>query len=74
MDDSSASDTCRDETIEMAIGSPQCSISAECLVPPGLYGYTYVSTAYHKSTSITVSWDDVDDLHNCTGDLTNGSC
>ena len=74
-DDSSASDTCRNETIEMAIGSPQCSISAECHVPAGTWiGNAYIAIGYHNSTSITVSWDDVDDLRNCTGTLTNGSC
>ena len=73
-DDSSASDTCRNETIEMVQNGSSCTVRAECHVPVGLHGFTYVHQAYHKSTSITVSTGDVDDLHNCSGDLTNGSC
>ena len=73
-EDSSASDTCRNETIEMVQNGSSCTVGAECHVPVGLHGFTYVHYAYHKSTSITVSTGDVDDLHNCSGDLTNGSC
>ena len=73
-DNSSASQTCRNEAIEMAQNGSSCTVEAECHVPVGLHGFTYVHQAYYKETSITVSTGDVDDLHNCSGNLTNGSC
>ena len=71
-EDSSASSSCRNENIEMVQFGTQCSIRAECHVPQDRY--PYILGGYYKSTSITVSTGDVEDLNNCIGDLTNGNC
>ena len=61
------------DTSTTVVTVAQCS--AECHVPAGTWiGNVYVAIEYYNSTSITVSWNDVDDLHNCTGTLTNGNC
>ena len=73
-DGSSANNTCRNETIRMVQNGSSCRVGAECHVSVGWHGFTYVWQAYYKNTSITVSTSDVDDLQNCAGDLTNGSC
>ena len=71
---SSASNSCRDEAIEMVQFGTNCSVDAECLAPPGLYGFVYRFESWWKATSITVPTGNVDDLSNCKGNLTNGNC
>ena len=70
-DDSSASDTCRNPSIEFGDWNnclQCCSIFADCHT-----GQMFGPNQY-KTTGIGVPLSDVDDLENCQGTLTNGSC
>lgn len=70
-EESSASDTCRDVSIEWGNWNncePCCLFFAECH-----NGERFAINPW-DNTTIGVPLSDVDDLENCQGNLTNGSC
>ena len=70
--DSSASDTCKEPNIEFGDWNnclQCCSIFAKCHT-----GASRFSMNQYNTTGIAVPLSDVDDLENCQGTLTNGSC
>ena len=69
---SSADDTCKNESASID-GLHQCTIEADCET----YQQTSLSgdpQTWYEEASITVHWSDVDDLHNCKGELELGGC
>ena len=70
--DSSADDTCKDESMEFGDWNncPQCcNIFATCHTGAGV-----TSNNQWNHTSIGAPVSEVDDIQNCQGSLTNGSC
>ena len=70
-EESSASETCKDVSIQWGDWNncePCCMITAKCN-----NGNRFDPDPW-DSTIIGVPLSDVDDLENCWGDLTNGSC
>ena len=73
---SSANGTCNDETFALTSGD-MCLIAASCAwhktVSVPAYD-TYQIVTEYADTEITVSHEESDRLHNCSGTLTLGSC
>ena len=81
--ESEADNTCRNESISVEGGL--CSISAQCKLPAFVLSAAPVAnietndgktegTDQFFSTSIQTALANVDDLHNCNGELTVGDC
>ena len=68
---SSAAWSCMNVTAAAAIsgGNYDCTVSAQCKT-----GESQFNRPMYRSTSITVAWLDLDDVHNCGGTLKRGSC
>ncbi len=68
---SSAEWTCMNKTAAASISGENynCTIWAQCKTTEMLF-----NRPVYSDTSITVAWLDLDDVHNCNGTLTHGSC
>ena len=68
----SARPTCSTTPNDILLSNGQCRIKKACqYYGPGPFGPNQLQ---HKSNDVTVPVGDVDDLHNCDGDLQVGSC
>lgn len=64
--------TCSSSPNDILLSGGQCRIKKTCQYYA--YGPTGPNQLYLKSNDVTVPIDDVDNLHNCNGTLTVGSC